>query len=75
MSSCINADAVNFSDDELVLWSQFWELWGLVRLLCSAWSRAWICDDRFDVDVDSFGVVLEKVVDFRSSTEKVSLVR
>ena len=46
-----------------------------MRLLCSAWSRAWICDDRFDVDVDSFGVVLEKVVDFRSSTEKVSLVR
>ena len=46
-----------------------------MRLLYSAWSRARICDDRFGVDVDSFGVVLEKVLDFRSSTEKVSLVR
>ena len=75
MSSCINTDAVLFSEDELVLWSQFWELWVLARLLCSAWSRAWMCDNLFGVDVDSFDGAIEKVLDFRSSADKVSLVR
>ena len=75
MSSCINADTDSFREDELILWSQFWELWVLVRLLCSAMSRDWICADRFDVDKGSFDWVIEKVLGFRSNADDVSLVR
>ena len=46
-----------------------------MRLLCSSMSRTWICDDRFDVDEDSFDGVLEKVLVFRSNTDEVRLVR
>ena len=46
-----------------------------MKLLCSVIRRAWIYADRFDVDEDSFDGVLEKVLDFRSNTDEVSLVR
>ena len=35
-------------------------------------SRTWICDDRFDMDEDSFDGLLEKVLGFRSNTDEVS---
>ena len=75
MSSCINADANNFREDELVLRSQFWELWVLVRSVCSVMSRAWMYADRFEVDMDIFDGVIEMVLVFRSNTDEVRLVR
>ena len=46
-----------------------------MRLLYSSISKAWICADRVDVVKDSFDGVIEKVLVFRSNTDKVSLVR
>ena len=34
-------------------------------------SKAWICADRLDVVEDSFDGVIEKVLVFRSNTDKV----
>ena len=75
VSSCINADAVSFRVDEMVLRSEFWELWVLARLLCSYLNRAWICADLFDLVEDIFDGVIEKVLVFRSNTDEVRLVR
>ena len=46
-----------------------------MRLLYSSIGKAWICADRLDVVGDSFDGVIEKVLVFRSNTDKLSLVR